>query len=767
MLAYESNPFQRELPSSVLDLSPELFEFLQDTIDGLRQFSDHTISGALTLSESDLTTRYAQAEFPIGSQTQALRGNRLIRVEFRKFSYPADPDNQGTFVYFADDSVSPVGSSVDFAGIDLTIAGVGDYGWVMVGGEYYTPLADEFQVATFVGANDQGIDPESEVKIGVANQGILRLYAKFNNPNITIPQVDLSDLESSLALLKAQYEQQQELLNGVDQSLEGIENRVNVAVSRLESQSGDGRIRALFEQIAEVKGTVARYGIKLETSIGDIDSLQEQARASAKAAYNHSIIAQVGGKDSEYWAKVSSEILLLAQSTATDAEGFAIAAEASATQALTAQTNAGNSASAAASSAVTASTQAANASTSATNASTQAANASSSAAAASSSAILAASVSKDSFNSDPGFDDYPTATGAPAQWASSQGGISTSKIREADPNGGYQLRMNSVGTGAMWVKQSHMTTPFFQTGKDYIIEAEWVLNSGDHYGAGVVVDVYNTSNSIVQAAQLKCSDLGAGVVGRAYSHSVKFTATPANLRGFDILAATSHSTFGETLNTSSLSFRRVSVRPASSEEAKVEIQASAIATLEGRTEAYWEVTAVAGGRAKLKVWADANSGGGVDIEGDTRINGNLLVTGTVNSTQITDNAVTTPWYGSATSVINFAAATKTQILAVSVTKDAGTSSTLEVTAQCPMFGTDAVEGIVSLEAWLGGSAVATRDFDLKVDANGTTYLPYHYEELFSGLAAGTYSIRMYFTRNTGNTCSTAGKYHLKIREYEK
>jgi len=74
--------------------------------------------------------------------------------------------------------------------------------------------------------------------------------------------------------------------------------------------------------------------------------------------------------------------------------------------------------------------------------------------------------------------------------------------------------------------------------------------------------------------------------------------------------------------------------------ASVAVQSSAIATLQGRTSAFWSVGVTAGGRAQLSVYADINGGAGVDIVGDVRINGNLLVTGTVNSTQIAANAVT-------------------------------------------------------------------------------------------------------------------------------
>lgn len=68
----------------------------------------------------------------------------------------------------------------------------------------------------------------------------------------------------------------------------------------------------------------------------------------------------------------------------------------------------------------------------------------------------------------------------------------------------------------------------------------------------------------------------------------------------------------------------------SSLSSSVSTQQSAITDLQGRTSAYWQVTAVAGGRAQLTVFADANGGGGVDILGDLRVTGNALISGTVN-----------------------------------------------------------------------------------------------------------------------------------------
>lgn len=69
-------------------------------------------------------------------------------------------------------------------------------------------------------------------------------------------------------------------------------------------------------------------------------------------------------------------------------------------------------------------------------------------------------------------------------------------------------------------------------------------------------------------------------------------------------------------------------------------QAATNATVAGKLAAYWQVDAVAGGRAQLKVWADANGGGGVDIIGDVSISGNLLVAGTITTGKLADDSVT-------------------------------------------------------------------------------------------------------------------------------
>lgn len=60
----------------------------------------------------------------------------------------------------------------------------------------------------------------------------------------------------------------------------------------------------------------------------------------------------------------------------------------------------------------------------------------------------------------------------------------------------------------------------------------------------------------------------------------------------------------------------------------------------GKLGAFWQVTAVAGGRAQMTVYADANGGGGVDITGDLNLTGNARITGIVRANAfVTDQGV--------------------------------------------------------------------------------------------------------------------------------
>ena len=75
--------------------------------------------------------------------------------------------------------------------------------------------------------------------------------------------------------------------------------------------------------------------------------------------------------------------------------------------------------------------------------------------------------------------------------------------------------------------------------------------------------------------------------------------------------------------------------------ARVTTVENAVSTLNGKTAAYFQVTSVAGNnRAELNIYADANSGAGVDITGNVSISGNLVVDGSLITSKIAQSAIT-------------------------------------------------------------------------------------------------------------------------------
>jgi len=143
----------------------------------------------------------------------------------------------------------------------------------------------------------------------------------------------------------------------------------------------------------------------------------------------------------------------------------------------------------------------------------------------------------------------------------------------------------------------------------------------------------------------------------------------------------------------------------------------------------------------------------------------VINTSKVETASIASNGVSVPWLatGSSSIVIN---ATETQILSLSITKDED-DSLLEVQGQVPLYGADAVKVTVSYQIKQGGTLIAIRDFPLEVDGNGVTYLPFAYENYFDGIDAGSYTLYLYITRTTSNTCSTSGSYHMRAREFKR
>lgn len=354
-----------------------------------------------------------------------------------------------------------------------------------------------------------------------------------------------------------------------------------------------------------------------------------------------------------------------AGNSATAANTAKLAAEAANTAATASASAASSSAASASSSAATATSQATlsasfatAASGSATTASTQAgiatsaaATATAQAAIATSNTVLTASLAFNALNKNSNFLNWPGGTGTiPDDWGNWQSGTSSSRV--AGDLGGYAYQgANSVGN-----EQGIFCNPAAMTGLKstgfFVVDAEFTLVSGAITSSGFYLS--NGSQAFTQdfAAfidPVTGSPIGAGTVGRRYKVSKMYEFTVAN-SAWILYLMTSWGSFPGGNAAKSLKWHHLLVREATPAEirdqtvlaplsATVSTQATAIALLNGYTEARWVTTAVAGtGRAQLEIYADANGGGGVDIIGDVKIDGDLLVTGSVTSSELGSNA---------------------------------------------------------------------------------------------------------------------------------
>jgi hypothetical protein len=92
--------------------------------------------------------------------------------------------------------------------------------------------------------------------------------------------------------------------------------------------------------------------------------------------------------------------------------------------------------------------------------------------------------------------------------------------------------------------------------------------------------------------------------------------------------------------------------------ARVTTVESAVASLNGKTAAYFQVQSVAGNnRAELNIHADANGGAGIDLIGDVHIagnatiDGNVIIGGTVTTPTLAPNTASQIYYAQSTSTV--------------------------------------------------------------------------------------------------------------------
>lgn len=139
----------------------------------------------------------------------------------------------------------------------------------------------------------------------------------------------------------------------------------------------------------------------------------------------------------------------------------------------------------------------------------------------------------------------------------------------------------------------------------------------------------------------------------------------------------------------------------------------------------------------------------------------------VLTSSMQDGAASDPWRVVSSSVIAFAAATKTEILSVTVTKQED-DSYLELSCQVPFESADAIDIDIGFEAQQAGVPIQTiPDYRIELDANNATKLPWAFVDEFDALDAGSYDIKIFGTRFSADTCSTLGTYKMRVREFKR
>lgn len=299
------------------------------------------------------------------------------------------------------------------------------------------------------------------------------------------------------------------------------------------------------------------------------------------------------------------------------------------------------------------------ATTQASIASAQAATATAQAAQAAASAVLSASLGFNSLNKNPAFADWPGGSGTiPSDWSDWINGWSNTKV--TGDLGGFAYRAtNTAGNN-----QGLASNPHAMYGKKtsgwFVMEADITVNSGNLQGVGLYIAKTGWTSTADNFMHFK--DLinpatgvayGAGILNYRYSFKkLIYIPEAGGTSDYGFYLMTAWGGFDPTIIAHDVTWHRASIKDATPQEvesktvlaplsATVSTQAAAIALLNGYTEARWVTTAVAGtGRAQLAIFATANGGGGVDIVGDVKIDGDLLVTGSVTSGELAANAAT-------------------------------------------------------------------------------------------------------------------------------
>lgn len=410
-----------------------------------------------------------------------------------------------------------------------------------------------------------------------------------------------------------------------------------------------------------------------------IEDVTESAAAAGSASAAAISASQASASQSVAGSSASSATNSAnsAATQANNASSSASAAAGSASSAATSSSNAGSSASSASNSANTASTKAGEASSSASAAAGSASTASAAASTATTQANLAATYSTGGGNLLPessfevgvgNWEFYAATGGTDFMWARDLSGDSWRPTNEH--NLGIRLASGATDRAAQWAtpKIAVAANTWYEF-SGYLaahrcnayLRADWY----DSANAFLRSDISNVNNAAKSGGPkidnwMRCWSKVKAPATAAYVYFIFIKdATisgnsdsyawlcrpmlretyeqasgpspyaPASGRATQALQQAEINTAQTALATANASIANLNTN-VSTLNSSVNVQQTAINNLNGKTAAYWQVNAVAGGRAQLTVYADSNGGGGVDIVGDLRVTGNALITGTVN-----------------------------------------------------------------------------------------------------------------------------------------
>jgi len=628
----EINSFRGDIPVEIQELSPVLYEYLKELADSMRGFGMGAVTGSLTLTERELTTRYFKQEYPRGVETKARVGDSAVSVKFVKFGYEVASGNTGQLAFLSPEGLATEsGADLSLGGVDFTNSGAGDYGWIqtqgLVGGTTDWGVDGEAGDSIYLSA---GVLSTTAGGVRVGQKAATGIVLSQNQQtHVDVPpdlSIQVVDLQTGLAGAEQKLSSAATDLEFLAALVAAHQDANQVAIARLESANTGLDLGELTRKMASLSLTQAGYELKLSSITSQVESNALVARESAEALFTQIVRADSGAGQAGFWAEVSERINLDVAVLTNDTETALASQQSQITAVATVNT-----------------------------------------AQATSITSLTASVNS----------------------------------------------LNTTVGGHTTTLATHTTD------------------------IAAVVSVNSAQATSITSLNSSVSGLNSTVS----SHTSTLS---------------SHATSISSLTSSTTALTST----VNGHTATLTIQASTNATVAGKLAAYWTLTAVAGGRAQLSIYADANGGGGVDIVGNVTIDGNLLVNGSIMTGKIGDSQVLTAKMG---------ADAVTDITGASATGASGNGSSQTIlSANVVMdFAGDIAVIFTALQSFAGDRSWS---FQLYIDSsyvfacNGTKPGDSISLAGFKSVGAGTIPVNVYWTGQNSGITMVSGNA-VMIRRY--